>query len=143
MEITASGQYSWELWTGENDMRMYYSSQGGTDFIECKCSRWDQQDKSITLETWLKKSDLNTLRTNITPGAAGELFELLGNPIYYDQTWQGENTLRIYPRPESRIGKIRGQKYIIVKNITDTPITGPSGWLSVKIEGYISGMTAT
>ena len=123
----------------KTDLRIYYDTLSTPNVISSNCSRWDVNDYSITLETWLTKSQLQTLRNNITPGAAGELYSILGKPNYYDTTWQGENTLLISGNNESTLGNMRQQRIIYVKNISDTPIAGTSGYLNVKIEGLISG----
>ena len=125
-----------------SDLRIYYDSLTGSDYIDCDCSRWDVQNYSIIIETWLKKSQLQTLRNNITPGATGELYTILGKPKYYDKTWQGENTIKISPIDgSSTLDEMRSDKLIYVKNISDNCVEGPKGWLSVKIEGSISGGT--
>jgi len=126
------------------DLKIYYDNLDGTNYIDCNCSRWDVQNYDIVVETWMKKSDLQTLRSNITPGAVGELYTILGRPRYYDRTWDGSNTLMLSPNEDSstsNLHRMRGKdKLIYVKNISDTPLPGESGWLSVKIEGMISGM---
>ena len=125
------------------DLKIYYS---GTAYIEGRTSRYDQQDYSIIFETWLKKSDLNTLRDNIRPGATAELYNVLGKPRFYDKTWVADNTIRIKPNyssnnSNSNLMYMREEQVIYVKNISDSPIKGGSGWLNLKIEGYISGST--
>jgi len=129
--------------TPKGDLIIYYDSLN-IDYIDCKCSRWDVDNYNIVLETWLTKSQLQTLRDNIRPGATDELYKLLGRPKYVDKTWTGDNTLRIVPNPagSSTLNKMRNEKLIFVKNISDSPIKGDSGWINVKIEGYISGMGA-
>jgi hypothetical protein len=125
------------------DLKIYYSSLTGNDFICCNCSRWDTQDYNIVIETLLTKSQLQTLRNNITPGATGELYQVLGKPHYYDQTWNGENTLKLHPNQAniSTLPAMREEKLIYVKNLVTNPIEGSSGLINVKIEGYISGST--
>jgi hypothetical protein len=124
-----------------NDLRVYYSSLSSPHYVDCKCSRWDISDYSLTFETWLTKSQLQTLRNNITPGAVGELYTILGKPRYYDKTWNGENTIKLVPNinNDSTLKSMREEKIIYVKNISDSPIAGTSGYINVKIEGYISG----
>ena len=109
--------------------------------ISCKCSRWDSQEYSLILETWLKKTDLQTLQNNTKPGAVGELYKILDRPVYYDKTWEGLNTLIFEPNisSSSNLKNMRDRTVIYPKNITSTPIPGDSGWLEVKIESYISG----
>ena len=76
-----------------SDLLIYYDSLTGNDVISCRCSRWDTDNYSFIIETWLKKDDLNTLISNITPGATDELYNILSKPTYYDKTWQGQNIL--------------------------------------------------
>ena len=106
------------------------------------CSRWDVQNYSLVVETWLNKSNLQTIRDNITPGAVGELYTILGRPRYYDSTWQGNNTITLYPNQSQKLSNMRKKTTAYVKNISDTPIDGASGWLNVKIECMISGTGA-
>jgi len=124
------------------DLQIYYDSLTGSDFINCWCSRWDVQNYNVIAETWMKKADLQTLRANITPQAVGELYTILGRPRYYDSTWRGENTLMFSPNSNFQLANMRNDVLVYVKNITDTPVAGPSGWLNVKIEGMISGTGA-
>ena len=119
-------------------IRIYYSSLAEPHYIECPCHRWDKSDYTITIVTTLDKDTRNVIYDNITPGAVGTLYVILGRPKYYDQTWRGRNTLRIVPISTSSLYDIMPEKIIYVKNISDTPI-GTEGYLSVKIEGYISG----
>jgi len=124
------------------DLLIFYDDLSVPNFIDCWCSRWDVQNYNVVMETWLKKSDLQTLRENITPQAVGELYTILGRPRYYDSTWTGDNTIKLVPTSDNQIAKMRGEKLIYVKNISDSPVKGPSGWLNVKIEGMISGTGA-
>ena len=111
------------------------------DYLCCDCSRWTIDNYAITIETWMTKSQLQTLRSNITPQAVGELYVILGKPRYYDQTWQSQNTIRLTPNTASNstLKAMRDEKIIYVKNITDTCLEGPKGYINVKLEGYISG----
>jgi len=129
------------------DLAIYYDSLTGNDYLDCKCSRWDVQDYSVVIETWLKKSDAQTLRSNVRPGAVGELYKLFDRPVYRDQTWVGANTLRLLPTPSSskmnssKLKSMRDETLIFVKNLSEHPITN-SNWIEVKIEGYVSGTGA-
>jgi len=109
-------------------------------YFDCFSKRWDVNNYDITYETFLKQTTLNILRDNIKPGAAGELYKILGRPKYYDKTWTHNNSIRIEPSGSiSNLKYMRSEKYLYVKNISDSPVEGESGWLNVKIEGYISG----
>ena len=125
----------------DSDIKIFYS---GNSYVEGRTSRFDQQDYSIILEAWLKKADLKLIRNHVMPGAVGELYNILGVPRFYDKTWTGDNTLRIRPNYSSNNSNsnmlyMRPERLIYVKNISDSPVKGPSGWLNIKIEGQISG----
>ena len=114
---------------------------GGNCSISCWCSRYDTQNYGLTIETWLKKSDLQSLRNSITPGAADELYSILGRPHNFDKTWTAGNTLRFIPNGSygSTLNDMRSEKVVFVKNISDSPLEGPKGWLNVKLEVLLSG----
>jgi len=122
-------------------------------YIDCWCSRWDVDNYSVTIETWLKETDFKNLMDNIKPGAVGELYTILGRPKYYDKTWSDSNSLKIIPNNakrreklnQERIGnnrssltKMRKEIIMYPKNVTSSPVKGSSGWIYTKIEGYIS-----
>jgi len=127
------------------DLAIYYDSLNGNDFLDCRCSRWDVQNYSVIIETWLKKADFQNLVSNTKVGAVGELYNILGKPRYYDKTWQGNNTIRLFPTPScnkmpnSNLKKMRRETLIFPKNISYSPVKGGSGWIQTKIEGYVSG----
>jgi hypothetical protein len=135
---------NWHTPIHEYDLSIYYDSEPYT-FIDCRCSRWDSDNYQIILETWLKKSDLQLLIDNTTPGAVSELYNVLGKPFHYDKTWTADNTLRIVPVEESvsmRSSTLRAMRkpmVIFPKNITYSPMKGANQWNLVKIEGFISG----
>jgi len=113
---------------------------GNNCYIDCWAGRWDVQNYSVILETWMKKSDLQDLRNSIRPQAVGELYKILGRPLFFDKSWTGNNTLEIIPNANTNLDKMRGKNYLIyVRNIIDSPLPGDSGWLFCKIEGFISG----
>lgn len=122
-----------------NNIRIYYDTLTGGDYVECNCSRWDQDNYGLTTEFWLTKSQLQTIRSNIRPGATGELFTILGRPTYYDKSWTGDNTLKLSPTNQSELEDMRSDTTIYVRSISDSPVEGDTGWINVKIEGYISG----
>jgi len=108
--------------------------------VECRASRWDVSDYSVVFETWLKKSSLKVLKDSIKPGAVQELYKIFDRPFYYDQSWEGLNTITLTPNPYRRsLPYMRSPKTMFVKSISDSPLPGASGWINVKIEGYISG----
>lgn len=129
------------------DLAIFYDDMdiAGSNFVEGRCSRWDVEDFSMIVETWLKRSDLQTLISKMTPGAAGELYKILGRPTYYDSTWQGNNTIKFYPTPssndmpESKLYLMRSPKIGFVKNVMTSPVQESEEWIQIKIECYISG----
>lgn len=141
--------------TYDGDLLIFYDSlsQTASNYIDCWCSRWDVSNYSFTIETWLKKDDIDTLRTNITPGAVGELYRILGRPLYYDKTWSRDNTLMFFPNiyksfdratqnyisgSATNLSKMRSKTIGYVKNVTEHPIPN-TDWIEVKIECMISG----
>ena len=121
-----------------DNFKIYYDSLDSPDLITSDCVRWDTQNYTVIVETLLTKSQLQTLRNNITPGAADELYTILGQPHYVDRTWSGENTIRI-ASDKNNLQNMRDDRILYVKSITDTPLKGDSGKLLVKIEGFVSG----
>jgi len=145
-----------ETYNYDGDLLIYYSSMAdrSNNYISCWCSRWDTQKYSLILETWLTKSEAQTLRNNIRPGAVDELYQVLGKPVYYDRSWQGKNTLRIVPNKykrrmgsqpdegdliKSSLPSMRKERVIYVKTYSEHPLK--NNLIEVKLEGYISGST--
>jgi len=126
-----------------NDLAIFYGQGLDTEYIDCRCSRWDVQDYSVIVETWLYKEDVDTLMENIRPGAVRELYKILGKPHFVDSSWQGYNTLRLYPTPSSQrmndstLKRMRRNQIIYPKTLTLHPIRN-SQWIECKIEGYVS-----
>jgi len=129
------------------DLLIYYDT-GPEDYIDCRCSRWDTDNYTVIVESWLTKDQLTELRSHIVPGAAGELYRILGKPFYYDKTWQRQNTLVISSNAEpeemvhSNLANMRDPVTVYVKNYIEHPIEGSSGWTEIRIEGLISGQDA-
>lgn len=112
---------------------------GSACSIDCRCSRWDVQNYSLIMETWMNKSNLQNLRNSLTPGAVGELYTILGRPRYYDGTWTADNTISISASGAGNLQYMRNDVDAFVKNISDSPLGGDSGWINVKLECLISG----
>ena len=123
-----------------DNFKIYYDSLDSPDLITSDCIRWDAQDYNVIVETILTKTQLKSLRDNITPGATGELYKILGKPTFYDKTWTGSNTIKI-SSDKSNLQNMRDDRILYVKSITDSPIEGASGKILVKIEGLVSGST--
>jgi len=116
---------------------------GNSCSINCYTKRWDVQDYNVILETWMSKSNLQALRNSIVPNATKELYQIMGKKFFYDQTWQGNNTIRLIPQATTQgtLSNMRGEKVVFVKSITDNPCKGQmgkNGYLNVKMEFNIS-----
>jgi len=130
------------------DLAIFYGNLdiNSGNFVEGGCSRWDVDNYSVTVSSWIKKEEVDNLRLNILPGAVGELYKILGRPKYYDKSWQGYNTVRLYPTLSSQImngsnlKNMRSDTIIYVKNYTEHTIDN-SDWIEIKLEGYVSGTT--
>jgi len=114
---------------------------GANCVICCFVNRWDTSDYTFTIETWLKKDDFDNLITSVKPGAVGELYKILDRPYYYDKTWADENTLKFIPVTNSVMGYLRNTTVGYVRNIVASPLEGPSKYIAVKIECFVSGST--
>lgn len=113
---------------------------GGT--VTTTCNRWDVSNYTVVTEFTMTKSEYDTVRNNITPGAAGELFKVLGRPYYYDKTWNDENTLSFTPVSGTGLANTKGTTTIYVRSISMEPVSANNTYLDVKIEGFISGSLA-
>lgn len=119
-----------------NDLDLRIS--GNSCCIDCRCSRWNVANYEFTVETWLTKDQLSDLRDSIVPGAVGELFKILGEPRYFDGTWQADNTITF--TPTGSVGDLRfkvKEKTGFVKNIT-TRVISPD-WIECKLSCFVSG----
>ena len=116
-----------------NDLRIYVS---GGSYIECPCARWDEENYSVTIETYLTKSQRDTLRNNIRPGAVAELYRILGKPVYYDTSF-GMNTITVAPISGTQLANMHSEVTLYVKNYAER-ITDANDF-HVKIVGYKSG----
>jgi len=127
--------------TVNKDLTIYYSSLSSPHCISCMCHRWHQSNYNITIETTLSKADTITLLDNLTPGAVGELYSILGSTLYYDKTWSGMNTLKLTPNSNanSRLAAMKNETIVYVKNITTIPLDGDNLLMNVKIEAVRSG----
>lgn len=146
-----------EILLYEGDLVIYYGDTNinvSKNYTDSWCTRWDVNNYSIIIETWLTPTEADALRDNIKPGAVGELYKVLGRPLYYDQTWQSENTLRFYPNKYSRrvqhegnlegsipgnLSNMRSDTIGYVKNLTIGTIEGHDDLVLVKIECQVSG----
>jgi len=116
-----------------NDLRIYVS---GGSIITCPCSRWDQDNYTIIIETYLNRNQRDLLRSNIRPGAVAELYRLLGRPVYYDTSF-GSNTIKLSPVSGTRLAEMHSDTVIYVKRYSER-ITDANDF-HVKIEAFISG----
>ena len=100
--------------------------------IKCWCSRWDEGNWDLTVETFLDACDRNLLFDSVTPGATRELYNVLGLPKFFDSTYSYKNTLIIEPITGFGISSLRKGREVAVKNISDTFLNKET--FGVKIE---------
>jgi len=117
---------------------------GNNCHILCWTKRWSVSNYSLTLETWMSKSDLQDLRNSVVPGASSELYSILGRKYFFDQTWQANNTIVLIPQDTTygNLSMMRPEKVVFVKSIVDNPCEGQmgrDGYLNVKLEFNPSG----
>jgi hypothetical protein len=115
-------------------MRIYYSTNSYPNFyIDTWCTRWDEGNWDITLETFMNSSNRGKLFRHIIPGAVKELYNILGTPTYIDTTYSSSNTLFLEPLHTYGLSSVRWRREIAVKSISDTFINWD--WFGIKIEG--------
>lgn len=112
-------------------IRVYYSANLYS--ANCWCTRWDESDWDVTVETFLTSGQRNDLFSHVTPGAVTELYSILGLPHFIDSTYSSGNTLMIEPIDGYGISSLRNSRVIAVKNISDSFLT--PNLFTCKIEG--------
>jgi len=121
-------------WKDGETLRIYYSCNSYPDFyIDCWCTRWDESNWDVIVETFLSSGARNMLFKNVAPGAIRELYNILGRPKYIDTTYSSGNTLILSPLSNYPLSSLVKERKIAVKNISDTFLT-PNKF-SIKIEG--------
>ncbi|MBE3094408.1 MAG: hypothetical protein IMZ52_05205 [Actinobacteria bacterium] len=148
-----------QIWKFTKDLVIYYGTRDKetNQYVEGWCTRWDVQDYDVIVSTFLSKADLQILKEHIRPGAVKELYKILGKPKFYDSSWQGFNTLLLVPnihkkwnvfagydedekiKPESSLNKMRNEKTVFVKNITENPMGADTNFINIKLDCCISG----
>ena len=115
---------------------------GSSCSIPCWCSRFSVDNYTFICETWITKSQWNDLRNSVRPGATSELFQILGNPHFYDTSWQGYNTLVFSPIAGNLLAKLKRETVGFCRNIMMSPTYGDKGNIWVRIECVRSGSTS-
>ena len=113
-------------------LKIYMPSAGAANFIQCWCTRFDEDNFSIVLETFLTSANRNLLFSHIVPGAQRELYNILGKPKFIDSTYSKENTLFLEPVSGYGLSSVRKSREVACKNASDTIIT--PDWFNVKLE---------
>lgn len=115
-------------------LRIYYSCNAyPMRYVDCFCTRWDEGNWDVTIETFLESANRDALFANVTPGAVRELYNVLGTPKYIDTTYESGNTLIYEPTHGFGLSSLRQKRTIAVKNISDSFIH--RNYFNVKIEG--------
>lgn len=118
------------------DLRIHYDA---SNYIDCDCSNWTVNDETISVVTWLSKSEFDDLNNNIVPGAVELMYEVLGRKVYADSTYTNSNTLRFEPLnvSESNLYSMRRETVGYVKSVSYAQKTDDT--LVVKIDVLPSG----
>jgi len=113
-------------------LRIFMHSSTSSTFLDCWCTRWDESDYSVTIETFLGSANRNLLATNITPGLVRELKNILGLPWVLDGTFKRNNTLYLQPISGYGLSGVRKGREVVVKSYNDTIIT--PNYFNCKLE---------
>jgi hypothetical protein len=118
------------------DLRIHYDA---SNYIDCDCTDWTVNDETISVVTWLSKSEFDDLNNNIVPGAVDLMYEVLGRKVYVDSTYTNSNTLRFEPLniSESNLYSMRRETVGYVKSVSYAQKTDDT--LVVKIDVLPSG----
>jgi len=114
---------------------IYPSSMSNPTYIECQCTRWDESNYDLTIETFLSSGNRNTLYDNVVPGAVRELYKVLGKPTFKDSTYASANSLVIVPQSGYGVSSLREKRVMGIKSISDT--FANKDYFNCKIEGKI------
>jgi len=87
------------------------------------CSRWDEDNWRATVEIVSDKWQRDLLVQNTTPGAVAELYNILGEPKYWDTTFTSGNTLFLYPNKTRPIAQLRDPVKVAVKSYKERMLT--------------------
>jgi len=87
------------------------------------CSRWDEDNWRATVEIVSDKWQRDLLIQNTTPGAVAELYNILGEPKYWDTTFTSGNTLFLYPNKTRPIAQLRDPVKVAVKSYKERMLT--------------------
>lgn len=116
-----------------SNLRIYYSGNSyPQNYISCDCSRWQEDNWSIILETVLPSGDRNTIFSNVTPNAYRELYSILGQPHFIDSTYTSSNTLIFEPQSGYGLSSLREKRIVAVRNVSDSFLVPDR--FSVKLE---------
>ena len=117
-----------------DSLRIYVSCNSYPNhYIDCWCTRWDEDNWGVTFETFLGSGARNFLFDNVTPQAVIELYNILGTPTNIDLTFESGNTLIVEPISNYGLSSLRQKRTIGVKNISDTFIN--KNYFGIKVEG--------
>jgi hypothetical protein len=114
-------------------LRIYYSCNNyPNNYIDCWCTRWDESNYDVTIETFLPSGERNTLFNNVVPGAVRELYNILRKPYFIDTTYESGNSLILEPLSGYGLSGVRERRTVAVKSISDTFINWEN--LGTKLE---------
>ena len=101
--------------------RIYYSCNNyPNNYEDVPCTRWDEDNWSVTIEFACTSSQRDNIFKYITPGAVTEQYNILGTPYYKDLTYNSGNTLIFEPISGYGLSSVRWSRTVAVKNASDT-----------------------
>jgi len=115
-----------------NSLRIFMHSSTSATYIDCNCTRWDEDGYNIICETYLGSANRNLLASNITPGLVRELKSVLGKPWVLDGSFRNRNTIFLCPISGYGLSGVRKGREVVVKNFSDQ-IIHPN-YYSIKLE---------
>ena len=114
-------------------MRIYYSCNNYPhSYMDIPCSRWKEDNYSLTIESFIGSGNRNTLFANLVPGAVKEQYNILGTPHFKDMTYSSGNTLIISPLGNTGLSGLRETRTVAVKHLKDDFLT--KDYYSIKLD---------
>ena len=113
-------------------LTIYMPSSKATNHIHCWCTRWDEDNYNVTIETFLGSANRNLLFAHVIPGAYRELYNILGKPKFIDSTYSKQNTLWLEPVSGYALSSVRRSRSVTCKSASDTFIN--PNYFNVKLE---------
>lgn len=100
------------------------------------CSRWDKEKWEHIFEFWCTSSQREKIWKSITPGAVTELYNILGEPYFYDTTYTSSNTIKVDTIGDGNLPGMRSGNYFAVKDYREE-IIPHTKYFRISISAYV------